>query len=180
MGHFVGRKSFLCIKHIQHPCRLHHSEAARYLLHSAWVIQLQLGNDTARLQCCSSPLHIVNTTGLCSRKGHYHLHHLEFNKVQSLHLYNWNKSKGNLNRFHLSCGQNEHEIYLYFSITLARKHVSSILDCVLDKFSCWRRSQQRRIILPFKNASLVPNCDAIPVGKKDLVLTVPERLTCNN
>lgn len=50
---------------------------SRYLLHSARVIQLQLGNDTARLQCCSSSLHIMNTTRLRSCKSHYHLHHLE-------------------------------------------------------------------------------------------------------
>lgn len=50
---------------------------SQYLLHSARVIQLQLGNDTPRLQCCSSPLHIMNTAGLCSCKSHYHLHYLE-------------------------------------------------------------------------------------------------------
>lgn len=58
------------------------SQTQEYLLHSAWVIQLQFGNDTASLQCCSRPLHIVNTTRLHSCEGHYHLHHLEYKNIE--------------------------------------------------------------------------------------------------
>lgn len=84
-GHFVGGacKSLLCMQ----PSRLYGS-GILYLLHSAGVIQLQLGNDTPRLQCSSGPLHVVNTTGFCSCKSHYHLHHLDRGKVQSSHANN--------------------------------------------------------------------------------------------
>lgn len=51
-----------------------------YLLHSAWVVQLQFGNDTAGLQRRPGSLHIMDTARLPSSQSHNHLHHLESEK----------------------------------------------------------------------------------------------------
>lgn len=51
-----------------------------YLLHSAWVVQLQFGNDTAGLQRRPSSLHVMDTARLPSSQSHNHLHHLESEK----------------------------------------------------------------------------------------------------
>ena len=113
----------------------------QYLLYSAWVVQLQFGNDTARLQCCSSPLHIVNTTRLGSSEGHDHLHYLKFTFRYFTSIQLSRRMECISERFFfIFLVKGTHRcfniLYLYFSIALARKHMPAVLDCVLNDFSC--------------------------------------------
>lgn len=70
-----------------------------YLLNPTWVIQLHLGNHTARVKRSPRPLHIMDAARFCCCECHHHLHHLKeegpgktFTSLRLLFL--WQNIKG--------------------------------------------------------------------------------------